>query len=49
MAADLLTEKGGYTNLKVIDGGIDGLLVIEPLTAKDKVKWKMEQQVSAAC
>jgi rhodanese-related sulfurtransferase len=24
MAADMLTEKGGYTNLSVIEGGIDG-------------------------
>jgi len=44
MAADMLTEQGGYTNLSVIEGGIDGYLVHDPLTEKDKVKWQMEQQ-----
>ena len=38
-------EKCGYTQCKVIDGGIDAYLKAYPLTQADKVKWKMRPEI----
>lgn len=35
-------EKLGYTQCKVIEGGIDAYLAAFPLTQADKVKWRAQ-------
>ena len=35
-----ISEKLGYSNVKIVEGGMDEYLEKFPLTAKDKVKWK---------
>ena len=38
-------EKCGYTQCKVIEGGVDAYLKAYPLTQADKVKWKMRPEI----
>merc|ERR1712060_106316 len=41
MAAEGLIAKFGYTQLKIMDGGVPAYNERWPLTDKDKVKWAM--------
>ena len=44
-AAAAIVDKCGYTQVKVIDGGIDAYLAAFPLTDADKVKWRMRPEI----
>lgn len=44
-AAAAIVEKCGYTQCKVIEGGVDAYLKAYPLTQADKVKWKMRPEI----
>lgn len=41
-ACTAIVEKLGYTQCKVIEGGIDAYLAAFPLTQADKVKWRAQ-------
>ena len=44
-AAAAIVDKCGFTQVKIIDGGIDGYLAAFPLSDADKVKWRMRPEI----
>ena len=44
-ACTAIVEKCGYTQCKVIEGGIDAYLAAYPLTQADKVKWRTRPEI----
>lgn len=44
IAASNLCNKFGYTQLKVLEGGMNAYLAAFPLSEKDLVKWKMSDE-----
>ncbi|KAK3280966.1 hypothetical protein CYMTET_11220 [Cymbomonas tetramitiformis] len=44
VAAKNITEKLGYTQVKVLEGGLDAYTEVFPYTDADKIKWKMQDQ-----
>jgi rhodanese-related sulfurtransferase len=44
LAHRLITQKLGYSQVKIIDGGIDAYIEFQPLTKEDKIKVRMVAQ-----
>ena len=44
LAHKLITQKLGYSQVKIIDGGIDAYIEFQPLTKEDKIKVRMVAQ-----
>ena len=44
-AAAAIVDKCGFSQVKIIDGGIDGDLAAFPLSDADKVKWRMRPEI----
>ena len=44
LAHKLITQKLGYSQVKIIEGGIDAYIEFQPLTKEDKIKVRMVAQ-----
>jgi rhodanese-related sulfurtransferase len=44
-AAAAIVDKCGFTQVKIIDGGIDAYIAAFPLTDADKIKWRMRPEI----
>ena len=44
-AAAAIVDKCGFSNVKIIDGGIDAYLAHSPLSDADKIKWRMRPEI----
>ena len=44
-AAAAIVDKCGFSQVKIIDGGIDAYIAAFPLTDADKIKWRMRPEI----